>query len=158
MHSDGAIAQTRPLNNWSKTDEKVVTVCPYCASGCKINPVVDNGKIVRAEAAQGKTNQGTLCLKGYYGWDFINDTQILTPRLKTPAIRRQRGGKLEAVSRDEALDYVATRLSAIKAKYGPDAIQTTGSSRGTGNETNYVMQKFARAVIGTNNVDCCARV
>lgn len=101
---------------------------------------------------------GTLCLKGYYGWDFINDTQILTPRLKTPMIRRQRGGKLEAVSWDEALDYVATRLSAIKAKYGPDAIQTTGSSRGTGNETNYVMQKFARAVIGTNNVDCCARV
>ena len=138
--------------------KKVVTVCPYCASGCKINLVVDNGKIVRAEAAQGKTNQGTLCLKGYYGWDFINDTQILTPRLKTPMIRRQRGGKLESVSWDEALDYVATRLSAIKEKYGPDAIQTTGSSRGTGNETNYVMQKFARAVIGTNNVDCCARV
>ena len=138
--------------------KKVVTVCPYCASGCKINLVVDNGKIVRAEAAQGKTNQGTLCLKGYYGWDFINDTQILTPRLKTPMIRRQRGGKLEAVSWDEALDYVATRLSAIKAKYGPDAIQTTGSSRGTGNETNYVMQKFARGVLHTNNVDCCARV
>ncbi|MDU2878706.1 MAG: hypothetical protein E7B94_00720, partial [Enterobacter sp.] len=54
--------------------KKVVTVCPYCASGCKIHLVVDNGKIVRAEAAQGKTNQGTLCLKGYYGWDFINDT------------------------------------------------------------------------------------
>lgn len=81
--------------------KKVVTVCPYCASGCKINLVVDNGKIVRAEAAQGKTNQGTLCLKGYYGWDFINDTQILTPRLKTPMIRRQRGGKLESVSWDE---------------------------------------------------------
>jgi formate dehydrogenase major subunit len=84
MHIDGAIARVRQLINWSKTDEKVVTVCPYCASGCKINLVVDNGKIVRAEAAQGKTNQGTLCLKGYYGWDFINDTQILTPRLKTP--------------------------------------------------------------------------
>ncbi|ERF98017.1 hypothetical protein SEEMU129_23175, partial [Salmonella enterica subsp. enterica serovar Muenchen str. RKS4129] len=83
---------------------------------------------------------GYLCLKGYYGWDFINDTQILTPRLKTPMIRRQRGGKLESVSWDEALNYVAERLSAIKAKYGPDAIQTTGSSRGTGNETNYVMQ------------------
>lgn len=78
--------------------KKVVTVCPYCASGCKIHTVVNNGKIVRAEAAQGKTNQGTLCLKGYYGWDFINDTQILTPRLKTPMIRRERGGKLEAVS------------------------------------------------------------
>ncbi len=107
---------------------------------------------------RGKPTRGTLCLKGYYGWDFINDTQILTPRLKTPMIRRQRGGKLEPVSRDEALNYVAERLSAIKEKYGPDAIQTTGSSRGTGNETNYVMQKFARAVIGTNNVDCCARV
>lgn len=57
-------------------------------------------------------------------------------------IRRQRGGKLEPVSRDEALNYVAERLSAIKEKYGPDAIQTTGSSRGTGNETNYVMQNL----------------
>lgn len=83
--------------------KKVVTVCPYCASGCKIHLVVDNGKIVRAEAAQGKTNQGTLCLKGYYGWDFINDTQILTPRLKTPMIRRERGGKLEAVSWSDSL-------------------------------------------------------
>ena len=138
--------------------EKVITVCPYCASGCKIYLKVENGKINGAEGANGHTNEGELCLKGYYGWDFINDTQILTPRLKTPMIRRQRGGKLESVSWDEALDYVATRLSAIKEKYGPDAIQTTGSSRGTGNETNYVMQKFARAVIGTNNVDCCARV
>lgn len=138
--------------------KNVITVCPYCASGCKLTLVVDNGKIVRAEPAQGKTNQGTLCLKGYYGWDFINDTGILTPRLKTPMLRPVRGGKLVAVSWDEALDYVARRLSAIKEQYGPDAIQTTGSSRGTGNETNYVMQKFARAVIGTNNVDCCARV
>ena len=73
-------------------------------------------------------------------------------------IRRVRGGRLEPVSWDEALDYVARRLSDIRAQHGPDAIQTTGSSRGTGNETNYIMQKFARAVIGTNNVDCCARV
>ena len=128
------------------------------ASGCKMQLTVEEGKITRADAAMGKNNQGTLCLKGYYGWDFIDDPQILTPRLKTPMIRRQRGGKLESVSWDEALDYVANRLSGIKAKYGPDAIQTTGSSRATGNETNYIMQKFARAVIGTNNVDCCARV
>ncbi|VFT72450.1 formate dehydrogenase-H [Klebsiella aerogenes] len=77
--------------------KKVVTVCPYCASGCKINLVVDNGKIVRLKRRR-ENQQGTLCLKGYYGWDFINDTQILTPRLKTPMIRRERGGKLEAVS------------------------------------------------------------
>lgn len=138
--------------------KKVTTVCPYCASGCKMQLTVEEGKITRADAAMGKNNQGTLCLKGYYGWDFIDDPQILTPRLKTPMIRRQRGGKLESVSWEKALDYVANRLSDIKAKYGPDAIQTTGSSRATGNETNYIMQKFARAVIGTNNVDCCARV
>ena len=138
--------------------KRVTTVCPYCASGCKMQLTVEEGKITRADAAMGKNNQGTLCLKGYYGWDFIDDPQILTPRLKTPMIRRQRGGKLESVSWDEALDYVANRLSDIKAKYGPDAIQTTGSSRATGNETNYIMQKFARAVICTNNVDCCARV
>ncbi len=107
---------------------------------------------------RGKTNQGTLCLKGYYGWDFINDTQILTPRLKTPMIRRQRGGKLEPVSWDEALNYVAERLSAIKEVRSGCHPDDRLSSRGTGNETNYVMQKFARAVIGTNNVDCCARV
>ena len=138
--------------------QPITTVCPYCAAGCKMRLVVENGQIIRAEAAMGKNNQGTLCLKGYYGWDFLNDTRILTPRLRTPMIRHQRGGKLVSVSWDEALDYVASRLSEIKAKYGPDAIQTTGSSRGPGNETNYIMQKFARAVIGTNNVDCCARV
>jgi predicted molibdopterin-dependent oxidoreductase YjgC len=138
--------------------KKVITVCPYCASGCKLNLLVEDNRVVGAQAAQGKNNQGTLCLKGHYGWDFLNDTQILTPRLKSPMIRRSRGGKLESVSWDEALDYVAQKLTAIKTQYGPDAIMTTGSSRGPGNETNYLMQKFARAVVGTNNVDCCARV
>ena len=118
--------------------KKVTTVCPYCGAGCKLNLVVDNGKIIRAEAANGVTNQGELCLKGYYGWDFLNDTKLLTPRLTQPMIRRQKGGKFENVSWDEALNYVSTRLSEIKAKHGSDAIMTTGSSRGTGNETNYV--------------------
>ncbi|MBS1208012.1 MAG: formate dehydrogenase subunit alpha [Proteobacteria bacterium] len=138
--------------------EKVITVCPYCGSGCKINLLVKNGKVVGAEGANGVTNQGELCLKGYYGWDFLNDTKLLTPRLKRPMIRRQRGAELEAVSWDEAIDFAASRLKAIKEKYGPDSIMLTGSSRGTGNESNYVAQKFARAVIGTNNIDCCARV
>ena len=115
-------------------------------------------EVVGAEAANGRTNEGQLCLKGYYGWDFLNDTNLLTPRLKDPMIRREKGGKLEAVSWDEALDFAAEKLNAIKAKYGPDAIMTTGSARGPGNEANFVMQKFARAVIGTNNVDHCARV
>ncbi|CNK81455.1 Formate dehydrogenase H [Yersinia aldovae ATCC 35236] len=137
---------------------KALTVCPYCGSGCKINLLVENGKVVGAEGANGVTNQGELCLKGYYGWDFLNDTKLLTPRLKQPMIRRQKGGKLEAVSWDEAIEFASGKLRAIKEKYGPQAIMHTGSSRGPGNETNYVMQKFARAVTGSNNIDCCARV
>lgn len=138
--------------------ESVITVCPYCGSGCKINLLVENGKVVGAEGANGVTNQGELCLKGYFGWDFLNDRKLLTPRLKRPMIRRQRGAQLEAVSWDEAISFAATRLKAIKEKHGADSIMMTGSSRGTGNESNYVAQKFARAVIGTNNIDCCARV
>ncbi|MCU6668818.1 formate dehydrogenase subunit alpha [Enterobacteriaceae bacterium H4N4] len=138
--------------------KKITSVCPYCGAGCKLKLVVENNKIVRAEAAEGVTNQNQLCLKGYYGWDFLNDTRLLTPRLTQPMIRYQKGGKLEPVTWDEAIRYTAERLSDIKANYGPRAIMTTGSSRGTGNETNYVMQKFARGVLNTNNVDCCARV
>lgn len=89
---------------------------------------------------------------------FLNDTRLLTPRLTRPMIRYEKGGKFTPVSWDEAIRYTAKRLSEIKNTYGPRAIMTTGSSRGTGNETNYVMQKFARGVLHTNNVDCCARV
>ena len=138
--------------------EKVITVCPYCGSGCKINLLVENNKVVGAEGANGVTNEGALCLKGLYGWDFLNDTQLLTPRLTKPLIRRQRGGEFEAVSWDEAISFASSKLKAIKEKHGPDAIMVSGSSRGPGNEANYVMQKFARAAVGTNNVDCCARV
>ncbi|TDQ57007.1 formate dehydrogenase alpha subunit [Mesocricetibacter intestinalis] len=138
--------------------KKVITVCPYCASGCKINLLVENNKIVGTEAAMGLTNQGELCLKGYYGWDFVSDTKILTPRLTQPMIRYKRGEAFTPVSWDEAISYTASRLQEIKQKYGKDSIMVTGSSRGSGNEANYVMQKFARAVLGNNNVDCCARV
>lgn len=78
------------------------------------------------------------------------------PRLTRPLIRYQKGGKFTPVSWDEAIRYTAQRLLEIRDSEGPRAIMTTGSSRGTGNETNYVMQKFARAVLNTNNVDCCA--
>ncbi|MFE8047226.1 formate dehydrogenase subunit alpha [Brenneria goodwinii] len=138
--------------------QKVITVCPYCGSGCKIHLLVENGKVVGAEGANGHTNEGELCLKGYYGWDFLNDTKLLTPRLKQPLIRRRKGEPFEAVSWDEAIAFASSRLKAIKEKYGAESIMHTGSSRGPGNETNYVMQKFARAVTGNNNVDCCARV
>jgi predicted molibdopterin-dependent oxidoreductase YjgC len=138
--------------------ETVLTVCPYCGAGCTLNLIVENGTIVRAEPAPGRTNQSTLCLKGLYGWDFLNDTKRLTPRLRKPLIRRTRDAEFEEVSWYEAIDFASARLQEIKHKHGADSIMLTGSARGPGNEANYVMQKFARAVIGTNNIDHCARV
>lgn len=137
--------------------EKHMVVCPYCGSGCKFNLLVENGRAVGAEPLMGLTNQGELCLKGYCGYDFLNDTKILTPRIYHPMIRRTKGEPLQRVSWDTALDFIAEKLQDVKEKYGPDAIMTTGSSRGTGNESNLAMQKFARACLGTNNIDNCAR-
>lgn len=137
-------------------EKKVLTVCPYCGAGCKLYLVVEEGKIKRAEPANGRTNEGTLCLKGHYGWDYLNDPQLLTARIKKPMIRKN--GELVEVAWDEAIRFTAEKLTEIKNKYGADSIMGTGCSRGPGNETNYVMQKFMRAVIGTNNVDNCARV
>ena len=137
-------------------DKKVLTVCPYCGAGCNLYLHVKDNKIIKAEPANGRTNEGSLCLKGHFGWDFLNDPKILTSRLKHPMIRKN--GELEEVSWEEAISFTASKLSQIKEKYGPDSIMGTGCARGSGNEANYVMQKFMRAVIGTNNVDHCARV
>ena len=83
----------------------------------------------------------------------------MTKRIQHPMIRKGgKGSPLVEVSWDEAIKFVADNLTAIKKKYGPDSIMCTGSARGPGNEANYIMQKFARACIGTNNVDHCARV
>lgn len=70
----------------------------------------------------------------------------------------RKDGKLEEVEWEEAINYTAKRLNEIKEKYGPDSIMGTGCARGPGNEANYIMQKFMRACIGTNNIDHCARV
>lgn len=137
--------------------EKHMVVCPYCGTGCKFNLLVEGDQVVGAEPLNGLTNEGFLCLKGWHGYDFINDTGILTPRVLYPMIREHRGGKMKRVSWDEALSFVASKLTECKEKYGPDSIYVTGSSRGTGNESNLVMQKFVRACIGSNNIDNCAR-
>ena len=134
-----------------------MAVCPYCGAGCKMNLVVENGLVIEAEGLDGITNEGELCLKGLYGYDFINDTKILTPRIYHPMIRRTKGAPLERVSWEEALDFTADRLRAIIEKYGAESVMLTGSSRGAGNEANFVMQKFTRACLGTNNIDNCAR-
>jgi predicted molibdopterin-dependent oxidoreductase YjgC len=96
-------------------------------------------------------NYGSLCVKGRFGFDFIHSSD----RLKTPLIKEK--GTFREASWDEALELVARKLGAIKAEHGADAIGFLSSARIT-NEENYIAQKFARAVVQTNNVDHCARL
>jgi formate dehydrogenase major subunit len=116
-------------------------------------------KILDLHPVEGRTNEGTACLKGWYGWDYLNDPQILTRRIREPMIRK--GGKaspLEPVGWDEAIAFVADKFQEIKKRWGPDAFLAAASARGPGNEAGYITQKFARAVMGTNNIDHCARI
>ncbi len=132
--------------------ETVRTVCTYCGVGCNLEVAKRNGEILHISAPyDAEANHGHTCVKGRYAFRFYNHPQ----RLRSPMIRRD--GKHVEVSWEEAYDYIAGRLTAIKAEYGPDAIAGISSSRCT-NEENYLMQKFIRAVIGTNNIDGCARI
>jgi len=127
------------------------TTCPYCGVGCQMYLHVKDNEIIRVTGVEGtEPNYGTLCIKGRFGYDFVHSPE----RLKTPMLRKN--GVLEEASWDEALDYTAARLTDIKQKHGPDSIVGIGCARST-NESNYVMMKFMRAAIGTNNVDHCAR-
>ncbi len=111
-----------------------------------------NGRLVSIRPVlDAPVNKGHLCVKGRYGWDFVHAAD----RVTEPMVRN--GEFWQPVSWDQAIQLVAERLKQIIAEYGPDAIGILGSARAT-NEENYVAQKFARVVIGTNNVDCCARV
>ncbi|MDZ7794778.1 MAG: formate dehydrogenase subunit alpha [Spirochaetia bacterium] len=141
-----------------KDMNRVRTTCGYCGVGCQIDLNVHKktGKIVRVTSEVGVVpNDGNLCVKGRFGMDFVGDSR----RLTKPLIRTgERGdGAYREAEWDEALDLVASRLSKIKKEAGPDAIAGFSSARTT-NEDNFVMQKFVRAAVGTNNVDHCARL
>jgi formate dehydrogenase alpha subunit len=130
--------------------KEVDTVCPYCGTGCYITLHIKNKEIIRVSSRADTWNEGLLCVKGRFGYEFVNSPD----RLTKPLIRE--GSTFRETSWDEALDYVATRLREIKNSYGPDAIGGLSSAKCT-NEENYIFQKFVRAAIGTNNVDHCAR-
>jgi len=132
--------------------DKVRTVCTYCGVGCNLDVSTHGNSILSISAPyDAEVNHGHTCLKGRYAFRFYNHPD----RLRSPMIRKN--GQLEEVSWDEAYGFIAEKLTAIKGKYGPDAIGGISSARCT-NEENYLMQKFIRAVIGTNNIDGCARV
>jgi len=132
--------------------KNTLTTCIYCGSGCSMYIETIDGQITGVWPA--KTNQiseGRLCIKGWNVTGFVNDPD----RLKTPLIRK--GDQFVEASWDEALALIADKLNAIKGESGPDSIGLLTSAKCT-NEENYLMNKLARAVIGTNNIDHCARL
>ncbi len=137
------------FRNTRQATREVRTTCPYCAVGCQMYLGVRGTEIVGVRAdKEGPANEGHLCVKGRFGIaDFVQHES----RVKTPLIKRN--GVFEEASWDEALDLVASRFKTFQ----PEEIGVVSSARAT-NEDNYVMQKFGRAVLGTNNVDHCARL
>ena len=128
------------------------TICPYCGVGCEIDVGTRDGRIVSVRPVlDAPVNRGHLCVKGRYAHGFVSAPD----RIAAPMIRDAAGWR--PVSWSEATMFVAHRIADLVARHGPDSIGILGSARAT-NEDNYVAQKFARAVVGTNNVDCCARV
>ena len=135
-----------------QTDREVKTTCVYCGVGCGLVLGVRSGRIANIRGdSDHRVNRGSLCVKGRFGLDFVSAAD----RLTTPLIKRN--GTFEAASWDEALDTVAAKFSAIKTKHGADALAGLSSAKCT-NEENYLFQKLMRAVVGTNNVDHCARL
>src|ERR1700757_3237429 len=129
---------------------KTKTVCTYCSVGCTFDVWTKGRHILKVEPSDGLANGISTCVKGKFGWDFVNSPD----RLTKPLIRE--GDKFREATWDEALGLVARRFAEIKAKDGPDALAFISSSKCT-NEESYLMQKLARAVIGTNNMDNCPR-
>ncbi len=126
------------------------TVCTYCGVGCSFDIWTKGRHILKVEPAHGAANGVSTCIKGKFGWDYVNSAD----RLTKPLIRE--GDGFREASWDEALTLVARRFAEIKAANGPDALAFISSSKCT-NEESYLMQKLARAVIGTNNMDNCSR-
>lgn len=139
-------------------DRIVPTTCPYCGVGCQIDLHIKNEMVYRVDGRfDNNVNNGKLCVKGRFGYDYIHAPDRLTrPLLKGDQVSGVRSTH-HPTSWENALDTVATRLRETREKYGPNSIAILTSAKCT-NEENYLLQKFARAVIGTNNVDHCARL
>ncbi len=130
----------------------VPSICSYCGTGCGVLFQVADGNLVGTLPLKTHpVNQGKLCIKGWNLHEYVNSFM----RLKSPLIKKD--GRFVKCTWEEALSYTAERLTAIVNQHGPDSVGVLLSAKMT-NEENYLAQKFARAVIGTNNVDHCARL
>jgi predicted molibdopterin-dependent oxidoreductase YjgC len=129
-----------------------LTTCPYCGCGCGFYLESIDGRLVGTIPSKtSPVNKGKLCIKGWNVHEFVQHPN----RLTRPLVRKN--GELQEVSWDEALDYTADKLRNIKEASGPDSIAFFASAK-VSNEENYLLQKFARAGVGTNNIDHCARL
>jgi formate dehydrogenase alpha subunit len=132
--------------------KKVTTTCPYCGVGCTIDLYIKDNKIVNVMGnEEGVENNGSLCVKGRFGYDYVNSTE----RLTTPLIKKN--GEFEEISWDEALKIAASKFTELKEKYGKRSLAGLASAKCT-NEENFIFQKFVRTCFGNNNVDHCARL
>ncbi|EFU14097.1 formate dehydrogenase subunit alpha [Enterococcus faecalis] len=141
---------TKEYRKWET--QKIPTTCPHCGTGCQMNLLVKNNRLVGVEPIDGPANKNLLCVKGKFAsYKFVGSGD----RLTEPLIKRN--GIFEPASWEEALTLVSSKFNEIKAENGADALAGFSCSRAT-NEDNYVFQKMVRAAFGTNNVDNCARV
>jgi predicted molibdopterin-dependent oxidoreductase YjgC len=130
----------------------VPSICSYCGTGCGVIFQVADGNLVGTLPLKTHpVNQGKLCIKGWNLHEYVNSFI----RLKSPLIKKD--GRFVKCTWEEAISHTAERLTAIVNQHGPDSVGVLLSAKMT-NEENYLAQKFARAVIGTNNVDHCARL
>jgi formate dehydrogenase major subunit len=152
----GALADKKALRAVDEVadavPEKTRTICPYCGVGCSVDVLTKNEKIVGIHPAMdGPANQGALCVKGQFAYDFVQHPD----RLKTPLIRDD-DGELHEASWEEALDRVAEGFRKVHAEHGRHGIYGIASGRAP-SEAAYLMQKFIRAGFGTNYIDNCSR-
>jgi formate dehydrogenase alpha subunit len=131
--------------------KKVLTTCPYCGCGCRFYLDVMDGDVIGVTPTTYSISKGRLCVKGWNAHEFIHSTD----RLRKPLIKKD--DEFVESTWEEALDFVAKRLKDIKEEYGSDSLAVLSSAKCT-NEENFLMMKFARAVLGTNNIDHCARL
>jgi formate dehydrogenase alpha subunit len=146
-------ALTEKHKAYRGTTQKVVqTTCPFCGCGCTVCLEVKDNQIARVvPGREGLVNKGTLCVRGSYGWDFIHSPD----RLLKPLVNSD--GDFEEVSWEKALEVVTTQLLGIKDQHGGSSLAVLGSSKCT-NEENYLLQRFARTLLGTNNIDNGSRL
>ena len=163
----GALMPSKQLG-MLEPDRKVDSTCPYCGVGCLLTYNVKDEKIIYVEGRDGPANNGRLCVKGRYGFDYIhNDSRLTTPLIRKPDaakvtnIEELSTGDIAAMFREasweEALEFAANGLNKIRDELGGNALAGFGSAKGS-NEEAYLFQKLVRTGFRTNNVDHCTRL